>query len=270
MTESLVAQLEATFHLYSMVIASQGRRTLVLLGIGPRRLPVWRSLGAVWRSMAMVGGTGEAPRWLLPVPHQATPRLHALAATGVCKPGGMLWLHGLVRAGWRGRVFEVRERFEILHHLAHQRPVLGILCEAIPGQLGHLLCTFHGDASTKFGIHKAVESLLLFEKGVRPFHQVVLPNWPALVHRPPACHELQQHHPEAINIALGCQVSWKWNVLSSACSRPENQARLKQGQPVPATCSLQFQSSNVCPNKHFKFKTEKTLQLRHQAPTETL
>uniref|UniRef100_A0A0A8YZB7 Uncharacterized protein n=1 Tax=Arundo donax TaxID=35708 RepID=A0A0A8YZB7_ARUDO len=75
------------------------------------------------------------------------------------------------------------------------------------GQPGHLVSTFHGYVSTKFGIHQLVKSLFLSEMRASPFHQVMLPNWTVLVHRSPACHQLQKHHPEAIDIAFGCQMA---------------------------------------------------------------
>ena len=182
--------------------------TGALLAIAPRhrRLQIRRR-----RTMTVVA-MGEAPHLLLSVPScKAAVLAHAPAATRVAKPCSLLCLQGQVQAGWRcHHVFEVWERLEDLHDLAHQRPGLGIPGKAGAGQLGHLVSAFQGDVPTKFRVHQALESLSLFQMGPSPFHKVVLPRWSVLVHWSPACHELQQHHPKAVHVALGCQVTWKW------------------------------------------------------------
>jgi len=170
------------------------------------------ALRPVWGSMAS-GALGEAPHRLLPIPCKAAQRAHGAAATRVAKPCSLLCLQGVVQAGRRGHVLQVRERLEYLHNLAHQRPGLWVPGETGTGQLGHLVSAFHGDVPTQFWIHQGLESLSLFQMGPSPFHKVVLPCWSVLVHRSPACHELQQHHPEAIHVALGRQVTCKWELV---------------------------------------------------------
>lgn len=197
-----------------VMLAAENTLSPELLGIAPGQLQVRRSmaLGPVRGSKA-AGAMGEAPHWLLPVPRKAALWAHAPAATRVPQPCSLLCLQWVVQAGWRGHVFQVRERLEDLHNLAHQRPGLGIPGEAGTGQLGHLVSAFHGDVTAKFRIHQGLESLFLFQMGPGPFHKVVLPCWSVLVHRSPACHELQQHHPEAIHVALRRQVTYKWKLL---------------------------------------------------------
>ena len=122
------------------------------------------TLRPVWGSMAS-GAMGEASHRLLPIPCKAAQRAHGAAATRVAKPCSLLCLQGVVQAGRRGHVLQVRERLEYLHNLAHQRPGLWVPGETGTGQLGHLVSAFHGMFPPSFGSIRAWNPCLCFRWG---------------------------------------------------------------------------------------------------------
>lgn len=90
---------------------------------------------------------GEAPHWLHSVPCKGALCLHALAAIWVADACGTLLAHGLEEVGGASHVFQVWKRLEDFHHLAHERPSLGIPAKASMCQLSRLLSAFYGEIS---------------------------------------------------------------------------------------------------------------------------
>jgi hypothetical protein len=90
--------------------------------------------------------------------------------------------HGLEEVGGTRHVFHVWKRLEDFHHLAHERPSLGIPAKASMGQLGCFLSAFDGEVSLQTGVYKPIETPSFSKIRACPFDQIVLPVWSVLVH----------------------------------------------------------------------------------------
>jgi hypothetical protein len=103
-------------------------------------------------------------------------------------------------------VVHVQDGLQGLDHLPHGGPRLGVLAEA--------LVRHHSGASGPLArvlalqgrIHDPVELVGLLEVGSGPVHQALFPGPPRPVDGPTARQELQQHYPEAVDVALGGEV----------------------------------------------------------------
>ncbi|WVZ92600.1 hypothetical protein U9M48_038649 [Paspalum notatum var. saurae] len=104
-------------------------------------------------------------------------------------------------------VIHVQDGLQGLERLPHSGPGLWVLAQAFvrhhsgPFRPSDRVLALHGR------VHDPVELVGLLEVGPSPIHQALLPGPPSPIDGPTARQELQQHHPEAVDVALGGQMA---------------------------------------------------------------
>ena len=93
------------------------------------------------------------------------------------------------------------------HHLPHRGPGLGVLAQALVRHDGGHLGAPARVLALQGRVHDPVQPVGVLQVRPGPVHEVLLARPPRAVHRLPAGEQLQQHHAEAVHVALGGQVA---------------------------------------------------------------
>lgn len=133
--------------------------------------------------------------------------------TATCKPT----VHTIIREPSAGRAdgrgftcATALQGLQSLHHITHEGPCLGVLAKAIVCQAASLLCGPHWVLILQSGVNDLQKLSLVIELGPGPVDQALLLGRSGLVHRPPACQQLQKDYTKAVDITLGSQVTWSF------------------------------------------------------------
>lgn len=96
--------------------------------------------------------------------------------------------------------------FQVVKDLLHRGPPLRVALEAREDQLGHQDGGFRRVLVPQPRVNELLDLRLLGEQGHGPLHQVVGARGPVVVECLEAGQQLQQNHPEPVDIALYVQM----------------------------------------------------------------
>jgi hypothetical protein len=105
------------------------------------------------------------------------------------------------------------QRREGLDDVAHERPGLGVLAQAVEREAAGLVSGSGRVLPLQPRVDDLEEPPLVVELRERPVHQALLPAGPRLVDRLAPRQELQQDHAEAVHVTPSSQVTCKFGVI---------------------------------------------------------
>lgn len=165
------------------------------------KLTIWWSMRTVWY--------WKAPRILLSILWEHSLRSNAIFSIRAgCNP---ISLHCLEIVGWAGHVFQVWQRLQGFNNFTHHGSSFWIPTKAPSSQLCSFLGTFYGKMTLKPRIYQPIKPSFFTKMWPCPFHQVMFPIRPVLVHWSSTCDHFKKNYTKTVDITLWCQMSWGAN-----------------------------------------------------------